>query len=463
MSLIRNRNTYIEKGVRALGRGSGVVAEALLDSEGLGEFIEVGRNLGEVVSTAKSAYGIAKSVGSAVKGGVVGVNHYLTKDLKPVGVSSSSSTMMANPSGLALQRVPISIGNEFRGQTAQMKSTKGGFRVKHRELVTSLVGSVTWTQKHFFELQPGVNTCFPWLSSIASRFQSYRSLGPVTLEFVPSVATTKDGIVYLSPSFDAEELSPLTEYEAASREGCISGSIWSPHRCVLKTKDLNGLGPRHFVRSEMVHSDIKTFDQGYVSVSFAGCANATDTVGRLFVSYDFEFYDPITDSVSSSVRDSYGLLLMSMAADLTLANATLTPITNLSLQINGIRAYLDATNQYFTLPRGRYFVEWTASFRQGTGTGLKTYECYLRKDSSCDVYINNSLATNGQNAGTYFDGVAYSTLPVTYSCMIDVQSSGQLLYFNLQATCAAAGTTIFTGLNYTSGNASPFYCRITTF
>lgn len=441
MSLVRK----LEKG--ALQAVADVVApEAALVEEAF----EVVDNLASGISAAKQIYEKGSAV---VRGGRTAIQYVNKKlgggpDRKATTVTQSLAHMQVD------SRVPVAVNVKSKNSGPVMRSLpSGGMRIQHRELVDDIVGSVAWGEAHFMELNPGLPHCFPWLSSIAKSFQQYRAAGPIKIEYIPSLATTSSGALYLSPCYVADEDQPDTEAEAANLQGTVSGSVWAPLSLVLPVKALMAIGPRKFIRTDMEAGDLKTFDMGFLQASSVGCGGAT-TIGRLFVTYDFEFFNPIV-SPTAGLSNAFGFAAFrgTNAGDIGLVAGAFYSLPTTVEWANGlrIRTLLVGSGYDYYLPRGRYLVTASSMVYNSTGSGSLTHT--LRGSALSGSSPNRVDGLANINSDTFFSvsSVTSGFLPIEQQWIFEIFDTSFPISFAVRFNTGTGGNGFLTN----SGNNFP--------
>lgn len=173
-----------------------------------------------------------------------------------------------------------------------IKATRDSCRVVHRELITSVVDSLNFAIVNAFHLNPGLRATFPWLSTQAVGWQSYR-FNSLRFCYYTRCSTATPGSIMLIPEYDAGDTAPQSEQIASSYEDVAEDAPWKSIVAVMKPAAMDTIGPRHFIRTGgvPVGQDIKLFDVGQLFVAAVDGAGATP-VGKLWVEYDVTFYTP---------------------------------------------------------------------------------------------------------------------------------------------------------------------------
>lgn len=196
---------------------------------------------------------------------------------------------------------PVATSRRVGTRSAKiMQGSKGDIRVSHTEFVKDILGSAAFTATSF-PINPGQGQLFPWLSSIAQRYESYRFNSLCfELNTVSSTATT--GTVMLTVDFDAADAAPTSKVQAMSYRSSVRDAPWKDLSQRLLPEDLHRL-PMNFVRTTTAlagNLDIKTYDIGNLFVITQGQASAA-AVSELYVTYDVSLITPqLEDSGSGS-------------------------------------------------------------------------------------------------------------------------------------------------------------------
>jgi hypothetical protein len=211
----------------------------------------------------------------------------------------SSAPRASRRSERSMSAVPAAQTRLMRTPVAAMSSSgKGGdarIRIRQREYVADLSGSVAFSTQQF-SINPGLSSTFPWLSSIASRYESYlfRSL---RFEYETSVSTATAGTVILAVDYDSADAAPTSKQQIMAYRGAVRSAPWAPCENGSDGSDLSKFGVQRYIRSGSVAStDIKTYDVGNLFCGFQGMAGVS-SVGELYVSYDVELMTPELNQV----------------------------------------------------------------------------------------------------------------------------------------------------------------------
>lgn len=195
------------------------------------------------------------------------------------------------------------------------------FVVRHREYITDIYSSSgpANTPSVFglqaFEINPGNNVTFPWLATIADKFEQYRIEGMV-FEFkslYSDAVVTQNGSIGSivlateynsgSPSFTSKQAMENYQFAQSCKPSC---SVLHPIECARSQNVLSEL----YIRTGAVPAgqDVKTYDFGDFQIASQGiplgAAGAAVNLGELWCSYQIALIKPRIPTSSSTYTDS---------------------------------------------------------------------------------------------------------------------------------------------------------------
>jgi hypothetical protein len=240
-----------------------------------------------------------------------------------------------------------------------VRSSVGSCRIRHRELVASISGSISYAVSQSFDLNPGLVASFPWLSIEAQGWETYH-FNSLKYEYYTRTGTSTPGSVILAPDYDAADAAPVSEQIASSYADAEEDAPWKDMVCILNEKGLAGGVTKKFVRTNPLlppNQDIKTFDSGTM---FICTTDGTGTSwGKLWVEYDVTFWTPQLPAVGP-VFSAGGSIL---------GGGTMTPTAPLGsapvINVNNQGFSNIGSNVIFFTNTGQYLVT-----IQGNGTGV---------------------------------------------------------------------------------------------
>jgi hypothetical protein len=215
--------------------------------------------------------------------------------------------------------------------------------VRHREYISDVAGVVGFSTTTY-AVNPGIAATFPWLSTVADRYESYK-FHKLHFIFETDKSASTDGSVQGLIDFDAADSAPTTKAFFMGHANAVRSAVWQEFRFDARAKDLHKFAAERYVRTGALASnlDIKTYDVGNYFMGAAGCAD-TSVVGELYVEYDVELTTPqlnpaalavpvanlqyLVQSGTLSAGDVFGTAPLSYGA--SLATATANTITFIS-------------------------------------------------------------------------------------------------------------------------------------
>lgn len=179
--------------------------------------------------------------------------------------------------------------------------------VSHREHITELSFTADANFANTIKqvtLQPGNQATFPWLSTIANSYESYR-FERCKFTFESSLPTSIVGGFIMAFDYDAADAPPSSRSDFLNYKGAVKGPIWSPSlEMVLSPKDLNKIGPSRYTAAGSVTGDPKTYHAGILSYTCVN-ANTATGYGDLFVEYTIVLQTPQVNSRSRTTDSSW--------------------------------------------------------------------------------------------------------------------------------------------------------------
>jgi len=164
----------------------------------------------------------------------------------------------------------------------------GSVRIKHTEFLKDILGQPTFTNSST-PINPGVSTTFPWLSSIAQNFESYR-FHLLKFRYDPTCTTVTPGSVMLAVDFDAADDPAVSKQQIMSYHNAVRSAPWDCVSYSSSKQDLLKFGTQRYVRTDAVvpNTDIKTYDVGNFQLATILANDVDSTFGELYIEYDVE-------------------------------------------------------------------------------------------------------------------------------------------------------------------------------
>jgi hypothetical protein len=177
------------------------------------------------------------------------------------------------------------------GQAQIFRNGLDSCRIVHRELITSVTGSVAFTVANTFPLNPGMNVTFPWLANEAAGWEKYK-FNDVKFCYYTRTGSNVPGSLMLAPDYDASDAAPVSEVVASAYEDTEEDAPWKDICCHLQRAELMGDMQERYVRvgALAANQDVKTYDCGNMFVCTVD--GTAVSWGKLWVEYDVTLITP---------------------------------------------------------------------------------------------------------------------------------------------------------------------------
>jgi hypothetical protein len=151
-----------------------------------------------------------------------------------------------------------------------------------------------------------VASVFPWLSQVASRYETYK-FRSIAFHYHSRAATSQVGTVGLAFDFDAQDPAPASQMTALAYHDRVADAVWKEQSLVLDLSQGDRL-PTRYTRVGLPTTpyDLKTYDLGNLHVFTDGVA-ASVNLGLLEVVYSIDLFTP-------QIQDPVGGLTTSTTA-----------------------------------------------------------------------------------------------------------------------------------------------------
>lgn len=180
----------------------------------------------------------------------------------------------------------------------------GALIVTHREYVSDLFGNSSDKldfQNRVYELNPGLERTFPWLSQIAQNYEEYE-FGQLVFEYKatinPTISSTngQSGTTVMATNYNAEAIpfddkTVMMQYDASASGRMTESQV---HGVECDPAKISG-SAGHYIRvAPKSGQDLKTYDHGLFQIATVGCPSAfsDQVIGELWVYYTVKLRKP---------------------------------------------------------------------------------------------------------------------------------------------------------------------------
>lgn len=326
----------------SLKKGKGPGSGAYTFDKNTNPFGHYGEKIGKYISPFLGSYApLARSVGAYgghALGKLFGSGAYINSRGKYIP-SYSGAHKMIRGSGAYYE--------EPRGVNTTVTSPPsfGSNRtiIRHREFIGNIVGSAAFTI-NTWNVNPGDESTFPWLASIAANYEKYRPIG-IVFEFKSTSASalnstnTALGTVMMAPRYNAIAQSvPQSKMEMLQIENCSSICPAENGQVGIEcAKNYNPLGVLYIRnQTQAVTGSEQMYDFCDFYLATEGM-QAAATIGEIWVTYEIELLTPILASgqVGRNINMANYTLNSSISTSAYFSGATEGLGHNMDLTLSG--------------------------------------------------------------------------------------------------------------------------------
>lgn len=200
---------------------------------------------------------------------------------------------------------PVALSAIKRNRVPRVTQRGNKIVVSHCEYVADVISDVNNEFAYdVYDISPGSLDTFPWLSSIAPNYESFR-FSKFNVHYKPSCSSTTGGKVVLAVDYDARD-STTNESKATllQWESSVDSQVWEPVTHVSTVGNLNRVGPTRFISAPAGSSGDRLSSAGTLYVATTSIAPAvittngppvqyvTVTLGELWIDYEVELLTP---------------------------------------------------------------------------------------------------------------------------------------------------------------------------
>jgi len=217
-----------------------------------------------------------------------------TRSRKKKAAKAPTTTKKGGGGTTTVSKAPVSINVVTKNVPARFRQVRGGFIVTHKEYIGELTTNGVGFAATSYSINPGLSGSFPWLSSIANRFESYL-FDDLRYIYEPVCNTTTNGSVMMAIDYDAADPTPSSKAALMSYANATRVSPWARTVFDARRSDLRKFGVQRYVRGTTAptNTDIKTYDIGNFFAATQGtAAGQAASLGEIYVEYSVRFMTP---------------------------------------------------------------------------------------------------------------------------------------------------------------------------
>lgn len=222
---------------------------------------------------------------------------------------TSGASAMASPNlgiggynnSMALS-APAANGTYVKHTKARMRSSPSGMTVRHREYIQDIVFGTAGDYENVVSLpiNPGNVEMFPWLASIATRFETY-SFKSLRFIYEPQCGTENEGTVMMAVDFDVVDAPPVDKLQFMTYDGAVRSPPWFAAVYDCAKYNLHKF-KQNYITSDFAApagTDAKTY---FIGNLFVATQSQSDpfTAGELYVEYEIALSTPQLSDLQSA-------------------------------------------------------------------------------------------------------------------------------------------------------------------
>lgn len=198
-------------------------------------------------------------------------------------------------------------GRPMMSNFIKNESQEGVFRYSSKEFLGEVRGSTVFTKQKSFRMNPGDPATFPWLHTVARKFERYRFVS-LMFHFQSSASQSNSsveigdilGCHIDNPALLSPSSRQAVEIKSFSRSGTISRNLNMPIECDGRyiNKEWDYVRPDEV--SNYTNADLTDYDHGRYEVFTVGVPNGDTVIGSLILSFEIEFAGQTNEVASKS-------------------------------------------------------------------------------------------------------------------------------------------------------------------
>lgn len=324
---------------------------------------------------------------------------------------------------LGLGRYSVKGNSLMASPVPAMHSTiDRGVRIAHHEFLGDISSSTAFAiTRH--NVNPGMATVFPWLSSVAAAFQKYELHGLVfflksTSASALNSTNTALGTVIGAMQYNPYAPSPANKTEMLALSGSADGKPAEDQIYPLECDKTMTVFGTKLVRSGGVTDDLAKYDAAVFNLATVG-SQAAAVIGELYVAYDVTLKEP---RVGDAGWSSHVNLL-------TGADSSHPLGTDPSITYNGLGLSFDVANQKILLPVGTVGKFVVQLLYIGTAATLTAPSVSYTNCASFNLYTGltgAAVPANGASSATFTYTFGVNVTNASAQAVITIGSGGTL-------------------------------------
>lgn len=282
--------------------------------------------------------------------------------------------------------VPLSYAREMKTREPRFVNSKNAVRISHTEMLGQISTESAFTV-NYYTVNAGDVSTFPWLSSVARRYERYRFIG-LKFHFEPTCPTTSRGYFAMYFDYNSTDTYPPDLMSFMSNNGAVTNPVYRSTSCAINPSLVRERG---FLFTQDEYNVPGGGQLNYdVATLYYACQNSgavPEQVGNLCVTYEVElmqpqlrnrFATPLAQEQASGAGSGTNYPLNYVADKLTNGFAWVTAtVGDVARLVNAGKETLSAFAT-LTVDEATTGAQWTLRSPEGKETDIKSDNEYVK-------------------------------------------------------------------------------------
>jgi hypothetical protein len=205
-----------------------------------------------------------------------------------------------------------------------VKNTSAGVIIRHQENLIDINPTSDFTQRAF-NINPGIASTFPWLSTIAANYEQWKPRGilfmykAMSSNALNSVNTSLGSVIMATEYNSADTLAYISKQDMENQE--FSNSVKPSKSCIHPVECSKYQNPMSILYNRTggvpPNADVRLYDLGIFTVATQGMQSTEGTIGELWVSYEIEFFKPRQSNLTVETNEQWEVVGSATAGNIS--------------------------------------------------------------------------------------------------------------------------------------------------
>ncbi len=269
------------------------------------------------------------------------------------------------------------------GKPTRNTQSHGGEIISNCELVISQLNFPATTGfgiTSFLNVNPADLNIFSWLGPLAQLYQLY-AVRKLDIYYIPIAGSTTQGNTLVAAYYNVNTVAPTGETSMMSTRTKHAGVVWTGYHLPLDCDSMNSAGKKK-TRNVTSGGDQNVYNCAKIFFGGVNAANNSGLpMGKIYIDYEFEFWDPISSS-NVSVLPANTALYYTPGQALTTSTPTRVAFTLESDPFNfGAQGTYGGRNNSWNPPPGYWLITYSISVSD-TANEVFTINTYVQQNGS---------------------------------------------------------------------------------